>query len=136
MHARFRPLVVVCLAAGVVVAIALGLLFGSTPLPFADVVGALIHGTSGEPATVLVRELRLPRVLMAACVGGALASAGAAMQGLFRNPLADPGLVGVASGAAVAAVFSIVAADQLHIPPAFNPWFTPFAAFFGGLGAA
>lgn len=136
MPARFRPVVLLALAAGVAIALALGLLFGSTSLPFADVLGALTHGTADDPSTILVRELRLPRVLMAALVGGALASAGAAMQGLFRNPLADPGLVGVASGAAVAAVFSIVAADSLDIPAAFTPWFTPFAAFFGGLVAA
>lgn len=133
---RRRPLVLAALAAAVVIAIVLGLFIGSIAVPFDAVIHALTGATSGDPTSILIRELRLPRVLMAALVGGALATAGTAMQGLFRNPLADPGLVGVASGAAVSAVFSIVVADRLHIPPSFNPWFTPFAAFLGGLVAA
>ncbi|MEO0580170.1 MAG: iron chelate uptake ABC transporter family permease subunit, partial [Pseudomonadota bacterium] len=57
--------------------------------------------------TVLL-EIRLPRVLLAAFVGAALAVAGAALQGLFRNPLADPSLIGVSGGAAVGAIAMIV----------------------------
>ena len=52
--------------------------------------------------------IRLPRVLLGALVGGALAISGAALQGVFRNPLADPGIIGVSSGAALGAVAAIV----------------------------
>ncbi|HJQ56627.1 MAG TPA: iron ABC transporter permease [Vineibacter sp.] len=81
--------------------------------------------------------IRLPRVLLALAVGAALAAAGAAMQGLFRNPLADPGLIGVSSGAALAAVATIVLGDKvMHLlSPAARPWALPVAAFAGGLAA-
>jgi iron complex transport system permease protein len=73
--------------------------------------------------------VRLPRVLLGALVGAALAVAGAAMQGLFRNPLADPGLIGVSSGAALAAVGAIV----LGTGSLAGPFTLPVAAFVGGL---
>src|SRR5699024_10475888 len=66
--------------------------------------------------------------LMAASVGAGLAICGAAMQGMFRNPLADPSLIGVSSGAALGAVFSIVAGLTF-----FGMWTLPVFAFLGGL---
>src|SRR5262249_34437873 len=79
--------------------------------------------------------IRLPRVLLSLAVGAALAAAGAAMQGLFRNPLADPGLVGVSSGAALAAVATILLRDKVrHLLGArMRRWALPVAAFAGGL---
>jgi len=74
--------------------------------------------------------IRLPRVLLGVLVGAALAVAGAAMQGLFRNPLADPGLLGVSSGAALAAASVIVLGGTLGVSGA---WLLPVAAFLGGL---
>lgn len=79
--------------------------------------------------------IRLPRVLIAAIVGSLLATAGALMQGLFRNPLADPALVGVASGGALAAASSIVLIDlalgtSLHF---MQDQILPIAAFVGSL---
>lgn len=89
--------------------------------------------TSQQAAVLLA--IRLPRVLLAVLIGGGLAVAGAAMQGLFRNPLADPGLVGVSAGAALAAVATIVLGTA-WIPGA--AWLAtgfslPLAAFLGGL---
>ena len=88
-----------------------------------------------EAAVLMV--VRAPRVLLAALIGGGLACAGAVMQGLFRNPLADPGLIGVSSGAALAVVAAIVLG-----PAAFGSaagrlglWLQPVAAFGGGLAA-
>ncbi len=78
-------------------------------------------------------SIRLPRVLLAVLVGASLASSGAALQGLFRNPLADPGLVGVSSGAALGAVAVIVLGDRLGVPAAVRAWLLPGAAFAGGL---
>ena len=100
------PLALLTLAAAL-----LALSVGPVPIPFDKVLGSLIPGigTPPEPyesATVL--HIRAPRVVLALLIGAALAQAGAAMQGLFRNPLADPGLVGVSSGAALAAVSIIV----------------------------
>ena len=68
-------------------------------------------------------------------VGAALAAGGAAMQSLFRNPMADPGLLGVSSGAALAAVSVIVLGEKvMHVlPPDLRPWLLPAAAFLGGL---
>lgn len=79
--------------------------------------------------------IRLPRVLMAVLVGAGLAAAGAAMQGLFRNPLADPGLIGVSSGAALAAAFVIVLGATLlpGLSRALGLFTLPLAAFLGGL---
>ncbi|MFY7917189.1 MAG: FecCD family ABC transporter permease [Rubrivivax sp.] len=81
-------------------------------------------------------ELRLPRALLAACVGAALGLAGALTQGLFRNPLADPGLLGVTSGAvcAVALVLTVFAASGAAVPLAWRVWVLPASAFVGALG--
>ena len=72
--------------------------------------------------------IRLPRTLMAAFVGAGLAICGAAMQGMFRNPLADPALIGVSAGAALGAILSIVLGITI-----FGTWTLPLFAFFGGL---
>jgi iron complex transport system permease protein len=81
-------------------------------------------------------DVRLPRTLLAMFVGAALALAGAMMQGLFRNPLADPGLVGVSPGAALAAVTIIVLGNSFAAPfvRVFGAFSLPLAAFCGGLG--
>lgn len=75
-------------------------------------------------------NIRLPRVLLAVIVGMALATSGAVMQGLFRNPLADPGLLGISSGSAlVVALFIIL---PLSLPPLFMLYGQMFASFIGG----
>lgn len=83
----------------------------------------------------VVLAIRLPRVVLNVLVGSALAVSGAGMQGLFRNPLADPGLVGVSSGAAVAAVSVIVLGATLleGFASLLGPFTLPVAAFAGGL---
>ncbi len=80
-------------------------------------------------------NLRLPRALLAAAVGAALGLCGALTQGLFRNPLADPGLLGVTSGAACAAalVLTVFSGAQWVIPPAWRLWLLPVSAFVGAL---
>ncbi|MFG6539245.1 FecCD family ABC transporter permease [Sulfitobacter sp. CS16] len=67
---------------------------------------ALVFGDEG-PMTLVMREIRLPRALLAVMIGGSLGLAGAAMQGYLRNPLADPGLIGVSGSAALGAVLAI-----------------------------
>jgi iron complex transport system permease protein len=83
---------------------------------------------------VVLMDIRLPRVLMGIFVGASLAVSGAVMQGLFRNPLADPGLVGVGAGASLAAICAIVLGSSLPAGlAAFFGWYlVPVAAFAGG----
>lgn len=83
-------------------------------------------------AEVIVFELRLPRVLVAAIVGAALAASGAVFQGMFRNPLADPAIIGVSSGAALGAVLVIVTVGA----GALGAFAVPAAAFAGAIATA
>lgn len=86
---------------------------------------------------LVITQIRLPRLLLGAAVGAALAASGAVMQGLFRNPLADPGLIGVSSGAGFAAALAIVLGGQF-LPDSVSklPFeILPIAAFFGALTA-
>lgn len=86
---------------------------------------------------IVVSSIRLPRVIMGAMVGAALAVSGATMQGLFRNPLADPGIVGVSAGASLGAVAIIVLGGTVLAPYAefVGANALPFAAFLGGLAS-
>lgn len=100
--------------------LALGsLLIGSVSLPVSDVLHGLLG--QGDPRVVIVvRELRLPRALLGLIVGGALGIAGAALQGLLRNPLAEPGLIGTSAcaglGGVIAFYFGWAAAFSWALP--------------------
>ena len=93
--------------------------------------GALLWGSQDVPLLVqsVFWDIRMPRVLLAALVGASLGLAGAGVQGLFRNPLADPGLIGVSAGAAVAAVICFF----LGWERLWGGWLLPVMAFAGGL---
>ncbi|CAN7142419.1 FecCD family ABC transporter permease [Aminobacter sp. LjRoot7] len=100
----------------------------------------LFGATPGDEAlsmrdSVIVYDIRLPRIVMGMLVGAALAVSGAVMQGLFRNPLADPGLVGVSAGAGLGAVSVIVLGATVLAPftALLGSYALPFAAFGGGL---
>ena len=80
---------------------------------------------------VVLLDIRAPRVVMGCLVGAALAVSGAVLQGLFRNPLADPGIVGVSAGASLGAVCAIVLGGALSFAAAFATWLVPVAAFVG-----
>ncbi len=117
-----------------------GLASGALGLALPAVFRALLGITSAdgtiEPvAAHVVQSLRLPRVLTGLLVGATLAASGAALQGLLRNPLADPGLVGVSAGAALGAVAVIIFGPLfLHlVPEAIRPLSLPIAAFGAGL---
>lgn len=112
---------------------------GALPIPLRCVLGAPFH-SYGRPLALCpdaalaasVLSLRLPRVLLGACVGAGLGIAGAVLQGLFRNPLVDPGLLGVSSGAALtASALMVLGGSAANLPPVLTA-----AAFAGGLVAA
>jgi iron complex transport system permease protein len=115
---------------------------GAMPLPVANVCSALAVQLGLEPWTAVsaqelsvVWHIRLPRVLLGVVVGAGLATSGATLQGVLRNPLGDPALVGVSTGAALAAALVLVLGEQLL--PAWSPrWQVlalPLGAFGGGL---
>ncbi|MGH6940859.1 FecCD family ABC transporter permease [Hypericibacter sp.] len=88
---------------------------------------------AGEQSVLI--HVRLPRVVLAVLVGASLAVSGAALQGLFRNPLADPSLLGITGGATVAAAGAIIFGAPLAaaLPLALAAWFLPLSAFIGAM---
>jgi len=92
-------------------------------------------GTVDPQQAMVLQAVRLPRVVLAIVCGAGLGMAGALMQGLFRNPLADPTLIGVASGGALAAAFVIVLGATVlpGLVRVLGPWTLPVAAFIGAL---
>ena len=110
----------------VIVSLLLGLSAGAVPLPLSDVWAGL--WSSHAQASAIVRELRAPRVLLAFLVGGSLGICGAALQAMIRNPLAEPYLLGLSSGAGLGAVIAIASR-------AGGAWGIPLAAFIGALSA-
>jgi len=89
-------------------AVALSLAVGTRPVPLSAVLDALLHGGGSRDALV-VRSLRLPRTEVGLAAGAALGLSGAALQAVTRNPLADPGILGLSQGAAAGVVFAITA---------------------------
>lgn len=128
------------LALGLLVCLSvlLNLMLGAVSVPAHEVLGALLPGREADPAAAMVvREIRLPRLLAALVVGAALAVAGAALQGLFRNPLADPGLLGVSTGAALGSALWLVigAGAAPGLLAIVGPFALPLAGFAGALAA-
>jgi iron complex transport system permease protein len=111
---------------------------GASGISLIDALGRLISGEGlSLQEQVVLWQIRLPRLATGLLVGASLAVSGAVMQGLFRNPLADPGLVGVGAGAGLGAVLAIVLGGLL--PAALAGWLgthtVPIAAFLGGWAA-
>lgn len=113
-------------------------MIGAVFIPLSAVLDSLWTAVVGQPSashasagqTAIVVHLRLPRVALALLVGGGLAVAGAVLQGLFRNPMADPGIIGVSSGGALGAVSVLAFGGALQ-----SPWLLPVAAFVGAASA-
>ncbi|HHV60680.1 MAG TPA: iron chelate uptake ABC transporter family permease subunit [Clostridiaceae bacterium] len=123
------PVMLLLLAASVVVATAVGDVY----IPFSDTVRIIlkkwgllknIEFSYGHEAIIF--NVRFPRVITAVLVGGALAASGTAMQGMFRNPMADPGLIGVSSGASLGAVTAVALGLTVK-----SLYFMPVLAAFG-----
>lgn len=122
------PMVLAGAAVILLVALLAGLALGALRLPLAEVVSALMGSGDGLAARVVV-EQRLPRLLVAGLAGGALAVSGLLLQGVARNPLAAPEIVGVTSGAGAAAL------GVLILVPAAPLGLVPVWAFLGGMAA-
>jgi iron complex transport system permease protein len=105
---RRRVVLLVCLALLLVVAVLASFAFGAKQIALAEVWSAIFSPT-GSNDHVVVRTVRVPRTILGLAVGAALGVAGALMQGHTRNPLADPGLLGVSAGAAFSVVLGIYA---------------------------
>lgn len=124
------------LAALVAAAAALGLSTGSSELGPLDAVAVLWRSLWGAEtdsfARVIIVDVRLPRVLLGLAVGAALAVSGSVLQAVFRNPLAEPTLVGVSSGAALGAAIAIVSGLGQLMPAALRASFLPLCAAAGG----
>jgi iron complex transport system permease protein len=91
-------------------------------------------GGADEMTMLIVRDIRLPRIVLALLAGGALALSGGTLQGLFRNPLADPGLIGVSSGGAIGAVVVIIfAGDRIDQASPWAGFLLPLASMAGAI---
>ena len=116
-----------CLVGALMISMVMGVLVGAVPIAPGDVLGTLLGGDDGGPTGTIIRDLRLPRVVGAALVGAALAVAGALLQGLLRNPLADPFVTGTSAGATLFAVGAIALGASATL--------VPLCAFVGALAA-
>ena len=133
---RLKPLTLIAGAVVLLSAIMLGVLMGTAELGWQRVLGEFAAQLTGgvsplsEREAAILWQLRVPRVVLAGLIGAALASAGAAFQGVFRNPLADPYLLGASAGAGMAVTIVVV------FVPATAGWVVdplPLAAFAGAL---
>ena len=131
-----RRLLLIGLAVAVLIVGVAALCLGSYPITPEAVFGALLDREAGQ-GSLVITEIRLPRVLFGMLVGAALGGSGAAMQALFRNPLADPGLIGISAGAAMGAVTVIVlgATFAPEFMEAARAYAIPIAAFVGAAAA-
>ncbi len=123
------PLVILVLTLLLVLLFFISLFSGRVWLPPGDVLRSFASGND-ELAAIIVHELRLPRAVLAVLVGASLGVAGAVLQGFTRNPLAEPGLLGVATGASLGAVISIYFGFTSVFALA-----TPLAGLLGALAA-
>ena len=130
----FFPVLIALLIVVLLCAIA----FGAVPIQLGDMFSSVQHFFQGKgPANIyegVFIQLRLPRVLLCAITGAILAVSGVLMQGLFRNPIVEPGLVGTSAGAALGASIVFVMAAKLspEVKGYLGPLLLPIAAFCGG----
>jgi len=131
----------IVLAVVLIAGVLLSSIIGQLSISPSEVLGSLLRAvginTSLAPTDPIVEStlwvVRFPRIVMALAVGAALAVAGAVMQAIFGNPLAEPGVVGVSSGAALGAAAAIVLGGNIAILANLGSWGTALFAFVGGL---
>ncbi len=119
------------------VVVVVALKFGAVPVSLYALGRDLLHlllGQSSQISTdygLIIVNIRLPRILLAIIVGASLSVAGTSFQALLRNPLADPYVLGVSSGASVGAILALIATPFLSLSPALSALLTPLGAFLG-----
>src|SRR6476620_1156981 len=127
------------LIALLIVVLLCAIAFGAVSIRLSDMASAITHYFQGNgPANIyegVFLQIRLPRVLLCGITGAILASSGVLMQGLFRNPIVEPGLVGTSAGAAFGASIVFVLAGSMSIEwkETTGPMLVPIFAFAGGL---
>jgi iron complex transport system permease protein len=139
-RSRVAQLMILALIALAAAMFAASIMTGAADASLSKVLRWLFSADGAEQALsardrIIILDIRLPRAVMGLLVGASLAVSGAIMQGLFRNPLADPALVGVSSGASLGAVLMIVLGSSLFgaLFDLFGFYALPIAAFLGGL---
>lgn len=123
------------LLAGLLLSSIIALQSGAVPVHSGDWLALLQNDSPTSAGSYVLWQIRLPRTLFAMLIGASMGISGALTQALFRNPLADPGLLGVSAGAACAAALCIVFLSTLNLPLLGNwrIWLLPAAAFLGAL---
>ena len=113
---------------------------GAYQIPFAQLLGVIldglgVQGVAAESQQVnVLLQIRLPRIVLATLIGGGLGIAGASLQGMFRNPLVEPGLIGVSSGSALfAVIYLVLIAGSTGLWKSMSAFGLPLFAFVGGL---
>lgn len=135
----FRKLVFQCLLLLVILffVVVIALKFGAVPVSLYALGRDLLRVIFGQSSQIssdyglIVQNIRLPRIILAIFVGASLSVAGTSFQALLRNPLADPYVLGVSSGAALGAILGLIAEPHLTFSPAFAGLLTPLCAFAG-----
>lgn len=125
----FRMLVMIILVVAVVSSMIFSLLYGSTYVSLQDIWQAITSSELTSTSSQIIWNIRLPRNIVAAFVGASLAVSGAILQAVMKNPLADPQIVGVSSGAGLAGVIVLI------LFPGYD-YIVPLVAFLGAMGAA
>ncbi|CDG84502.1 FecCD family ABC transporter permease [Janthinobacterium agaricidamnosum] len=131
MPIRPRPALLLIVALLLVLLVAVQA--GAVAVSWQDWSAPFLKDAQAGGGSYVLWNIRLPRALFSILIGAALALAGALTQGLFRNPLADPGLLGISSGAACAGALTIVLSAGLHLAPGMRIWLLPAAAFCGAM---
>jgi iron complex transport system permease protein len=120
-----------------IVVVVIAMKFGAVPVSLYAFGRDLLHVLFGQSSQIssdyglILWNIRLPRILLAIIVGASLSVAGTSFQALLRNPLADPYVLGVSSGASVGAILALIATPFLSLPPALSALLTPLGAFLG-----
>lgn len=139
LHRSIGRLPVVGLFVGIACAVSImaNLALGAVPVGGRDIAALFGIGTGDPGAMLVLRDIRLPRLMAALAVGAALAVSGVALQALFRNPLAEPGLLGVSTGAALGAaawfVFGATLFGGVAGVDGLRPFLLPLLSFAGAL---
>src|SRR5690349_7903024 len=135
----FRKLVFHCLLLLLIlfVVVVIALKFGAVPVSLYALGRDLLRVVFGQSSQIstdyglIIVNIRLPRILLAIVVGASLSVSGVSFQALLRNPLADPYVLGISTGAAVGSIIALIIENQLNLPPEYAGLITPFGAFIG-----